>query len=106
MRRGEAFMRVREISRLAVAVILLLPVAAFAQGAGTIAGIVRDSSAAAIPGAVVQATSLATAATFDAVTDEQGSYQIPALVPGRYRLQTMLDGFETDDREVVVSEGH
>src|SRR4051794_21651265 len=107
MYRGEAFMRVRERVRLAAIILLLSPAALVAQGAaGTIAGIVRDSSAAAIPGAVVQATNLATAATFDAVTDEQGSYRIPALVPGRYRLQTMLDGFETDDREVAVDEGH
>ena len=100
-------MRVREKVRLAAIIVLLSPLPLFAQGAaGIIAGAVRDSSAAAIPGAVVQAINLATAATFDAVTDEQGSYQIPALVPGRYRLQTMLDGFETDDREVVVAEGH
>jgi iron complex outermembrane receptor protein len=100
-------MRVRERVRLAAIIVLLSPAALVAQGAaGTIAGTVRDSSAAAIPGAVVQAINGATAATFDAVTDEQGSYRIPALVPGRYRLQTMLDGFETDDREVVVEEGH
>src|SRR6185369_7202068 len=89
------------------AIVLLLPAALFAQSAGgIITGTVRDSSSGAIPGAVVQATNLTTAATFDAVTDAGGSYQIPTLVPGRYRLQTMLDGFETDNREVVVEDGH
>ena len=97
-------MRVREISRLVAAIILLLPVAAFAQG-GIIAGTVRDSSSAAIPGAVVQSTNEATAATLQAVTDDQGAYQFIALAPGRYRLEAMLDGFETDVRQITVEEG-
>src|ERR1700752_4692650 len=97
-------MRVREISRLVAAITLLLPVAAFAQG-GIIAGTVRDSSSAAIPGAVVQSPNEATAATFQAVTDEQGAYQFVALAPGRYRLEAMLDGFETDVRQITVEEG-
>src|SRR5690349_3033943 len=86
IRRGEAFMNVHKFARLAALFILLLPPALLAQDAdGAIAGVVRDSSLAAVPGAVVHATNQATAASFDAVTDEQGNYQFSALVPGRYR---------------------
>jgi iron complex outermembrane receptor protein len=97
-------MRVRSV--VTFVTILFVSTSLFAQGMpGIITGVVRDSSSAAIPGVVVHATNLATGAAFDAVTDEQGSYQIGALVPGRYRLETKLDGFETDDREVLVEAG-
>jgi len=100
-------MNVRKLARFAALFVLLLPAALFAQDTGgTIAGVVRDSSSAAVPGAVVHVTNQATAASFDAVTDEQGNYQFSALVPGRYRVETKLDGFETDAREVVVEGGN
>ena len=35
---------------------LLLPVAAYAQGSGTITGVVKDTSGAVLPGVTVEAT--------------------------------------------------
>ena len=54
-----------------------------AQGEpGTLAGAVRDSSGAAIPGATVQIVAEATNATLEAVADGQGTFRISPLSPG------------------------
>ena len=86
---------------------MLVPAALFAQNAGgTLTGVVRDSSSAAIPGVVVQVTAAAGSPSFQALTDEQGAYQIAALPAGRYRVDTALDGFETNTLEITIEEGH
>jgi iron complex outermembrane receptor protein len=84
----------------------LLPADAVAQpGTGTVSGLVRDSSGAAIPGATVRIVNEDTGASIEAVTNTQGSYQAP-LVAGRYRVEAALDGFETAVRTVVLESGH
>ena len=70
-----------------------------------IVGIVRDSSGAAIPGAVVRLSSSETASNVEVVSDEQGAYTITALAPGQYRLEATLDGFEPVARVVSLSLG-
>jgi len=85
---------------------LLLPVAVAAQGnAGSIAGTVRDSSGAAVPGASVEIVNIQSSVATQAFSDAQGEYRVDALAPGRYRVQTMLDGFESDVREVSIDAG-
>jgi iron complex outermembrane recepter protein len=72
----------------------VLPTASVAQtGTGTVAGIVRDSSGAAIPGATVRVVNEATGVVVEVISDAQGSYRAQ-LVPGRYRVETTLNGFE------------
>ncbi len=41
----------------------------------------------------------------EAVTDDKGAYRADALVAGRYRVETVLDGFETVVNRIVVEEG-
>ncbi len=95
----------RRLFRIVVGLIaVLLPGAAMAQ-TGTIAGLVRDSSGAAVPGATVRVVAEATRATVEAVTNEQGSYRADGLPAGPYRLETVLDGFETAVRRLVVEGG-
>jgi hypothetical protein len=62
-------------------------------GTSSIDGVVRDSSGAAIPGAVIR-LSQGDAANIEVVTDEQGIYRVTNLAPGQYRVETTLDGFE------------
>jgi hypothetical protein len=54
-------------------------------GAGTIAGVVRDSSGGAIPGATVHIVNEDTGVGVDAITI-QGAYRAAELAPGRYRV--------------------
>jgi hypothetical protein len=73
---------------------VVLPAAAFAQaGSSTIAGVVRDATGGALPGASVTVVNLATGVAVEAVTNEEGVYRASALIPGEYRVETMLDGF-------------
>ena len=87
---------------LLVAVVLLVPVTAYAQGLGAIAGIVRDPSNAVIPGVTVEVTSPALIEKVrSTTTDDNGRYQITALPVGTYKITFALQGFSTVARENV-----
>ena len=85
-----------------VAVLSLIPASVLAQGASTstIAGIVRDSSGAVLPGVTVEAASPALIEKVrSTVTDERGQYRLPELRPGMYTVTFSLAGFSTLKRE-------
>ncbi len=58
-------------------------------------GVVRDSSAAPVPGASVTATHQGTGLSREAVSDGSGEFAIAALPSGRYTLTIQLQGFKT-----------
>jgi hypothetical protein len=62
-------------------------------GTGTLAGRVVDDQGAALPGALVTVTEEATGAVRTTPTNREGVFRVPALPPGRYRVQASLDGF-------------
>ena len=71
-----------------------------------IAGVVRDTSGAVLPGVTVEAASdvlIEKART--AVTDNTGRYQIVDLRAGRYVVSFTLPGFSTVKREGVELTG-
>src|SRR5216117_3172713 len=85
---------------LALALLTLLSAAARAQS--TIAGVVKDSSGAVLPGVTVEAASPALIEkTRAAVTDAQGAYKIVDLRPGQYALTFTLTGFNTVKRDGI-----
>src|SRR2546426_12016488 len=100
--------RVRRIvvgSSLAV-LIGLLPLTAGAQQASGIAGAVRDTSGAVLPGVTVEAASPALIQKVrTAVTDGAGRYNIVDLRPGTYVVTFTLTGFSTVKREGIVLTG-
>jgi uncharacterized surface anchored protein len=68
---------------------------AFAQtGSGAISGFVKDGTGAALPGATVKIVNVETGVSTGLTTNEEGVYRATALVPGQYRVETSLDGFE------------
>jgi uncharacterized protein (DUF2141 family) len=72
---------------LALACVLLVPSAATAQQTSAIAGIVRDTSGAVLPGVTVEAASPALIEKVrTVVTDDQGRYNIVDLRPGTYAV--------------------
>ena len=97
----------RRFLKIVVALVALAPAAsAVAQPAGgSIAGLVRDASGAAIPGATVRIVNEVTGVSLQAVSDEQGAYRTAALGPGAYTVEITLDGFEAAGRRVVLSAG-
>src|SRR5437870_4557315 len=78
--------------------IILIPSVALAQG--VIAGTVKDSSGAVLPGVGVEAASPALIEKVrTAVTDGTGQYRIEDLRPGTYAVTFTLQGFNTFRRE-------
>jgi hypothetical protein len=80
----------------------LIPVSVFGQGTSTatIAGVVKDSSGAVLPGVTIEAASPALIEKVrSAVTDERGQYRLSELRPGTYTLTFSLAGFATVKHE-------
>jgi hypothetical protein len=87
-----------------LALILVIPTIAFAQA--VIAGTVKDSSGAVLPGVNVEASSPALIEKVrTAVTDGTGQYRIEDLRPGIYTLTVSLQGFNTFKREGIELTG-
>src|SRR5206468_3168843 len=71
-----------------------------------IAGVVKDTSGAILPGVTVEAASPALIEKVrSVVSDGTGQYQIVNLVPGTYTVTFALPGFNTVKREGVVLAG-
>jgi hypothetical protein len=84
--------------------LLVLPVSAFAQA--TIAGIVKDSSGAVLPGVTVEVSSPALIEKVrSATTDSTGQYRVEDLRPGTYAVTFSLSGFSSLKREGVELTG-
>ena len=84
--------------------VLLVPAWAHAQA--TIAGVVRDTSQAVLPGVTVEAASPALIERVrTAVTDGSGQYRIIDLPPGTYTVTFTLPGFATVVREGISLTG-
>jgi hypothetical protein len=88
---------------LALAALFVSAPGVFAQGqTGTIAGVVRDTSGAVLPGVTVEASSPALIEkSRSVVTDGQGRYTIVDLRPGTYSVAFTLPGFATVRREGI-----
>ena len=94
-------------SSLARAGITLCLLAAFAMSQefrATISGRVMDSTGGVVPNAKVTAINTATNETSTATTDSTGTYSIPFLRPGNYRVTVQAEGFKQFNRENVVLE--
>ncbi len=73
---------------------------------GSIAGVVKDTSGAMMPGVTVEASSPALIEkTRAAVTDGAGQYRIVDLPPGMYQVTFTLTGFRTVVRQDIQLQG-
>src|SRR5438105_1229266 len=98
--REQAMHRKQRVMFIVLLVGLLLPVVARAQGGSGIAGIVRDTTGAVLPGVTVEVASPALIEKVrTVVTDDQGLYKIIDLRPGIYTVTFTLPGFSTVKRE-------
>lgn len=98
---GLGITRIRQFC-LAVTV-LIATAGVFAQtDTGTIVGIVKDASNAVIAGAAVDVTNMATGVTRSYVTNGDGQYLAPQLIPGTYSVTVKHAGFSTEVRRNIV----
>ncbi len=84
--------------------LMVAPAVAFAQA--EIAGVVRDTSGAVLPGVTVEAASSALIEKVrTVVTDGSGQYRVVDLRPGAYTVTFTLTGFNTVRREMLELTG-
>jgi hypothetical protein len=91
---------------LAVCLLYLVGGASTALAQASIAGVVRDTSGAVLPGVTVEAASpVLIEKARSVVTDSAGQYRIEQLRPGTYTVTFSLQGFSTVKRDGVVLTG-
>src|SRR6266478_8932347 len=101
---GDSTMRFQPAFLLSLCTIILLS-ASVAQGQtsyATVNGLVLDSSGAVVPSATVQAIKDDTNVAYSTVTNNEGVYSIPDLLPGRYHIQVSKPGFKTVVKPDIV----
>ena len=90
------------MSRLAAIICLSFITAASAQESrGTIAGRVTDAQNHGIPRVKLAITNADSGVVIAATTNDQGSYGLPLLLPGRYRIAASHTGFKSFRRDGV-----
>src|SRR5438477_13138112 len=67
----------------------------YGQATAQIGGTARDQSGAVLPGVEIMMTQTDTGISRSIVTNETGSYVLPNLPLGPYRLEASLPGFRT-----------
>src|SRR5437762_805018 len=61
----------------------------------TISGMLRDESAAVLPGVSVTVKNMDTGQVRTAISDDVGRFKVPELTLGNYEVQAELAGFQT-----------
>jgi len=95
----------RGVRNTVVAVVFLLSsISVYAQTAGTgaLTGTVKDSSGAVMANVTVTATSADTNQARTVTTSDNGSYTIPLLLPGKYRVRFEAPGFKSVEVPAVT----
>lgn len=92
-----------QLAAFAAGVILALAAPTFAQVAGaTLSGTVTDSSGAVVPQAQIVIKNVATAVSTPAITNGDGFYSVPNLLPGNYEVTVSASGFKTEIRSGIA----
>src|SRR5437899_7749300 len=76
----------------------------WAQGTAQITGTVKDQTGAVLPGVEVTATQTDTGIARITVTNETGTYVLPSLAVGPYKLEAVLPGFRTFVQTGIILE--
>src|SRR5713226_5721089 len=87
----QIFIKIDEICGLVVMVVTCGNI--WAQATAQISGTVQDSSGAVLPGADITATQVSTGVSRMTISNETGSYVLPNLPLGPYKLEAALPGF-------------
>jgi hypothetical protein len=90
------------ISVAVLCLIVCCSTSIFAQGTGQVSGTAKDQSGAVLPGVEITVTQTDTGIVRSTVSNETGSYVLPNLPVGPYRLEAALPGFRTYVRTGIV----
>ncbi|HET7889965.1 MAG TPA: carboxypeptidase regulatory-like domain-containing protein, partial [Candidatus Sulfotelmatobacter sp.] len=92
----------RALLLIALLTVVTLSAASWAQDTGSITGMVKDPSGAAVTGANVTVTSPDRAITRQTVTNSAGEYNASALPAGKYDIEVSAGGFKKFAAKGVV----
>src|SRR2546428_7030882 len=95
--RTEVFKSVRILAAFGIVALLCVlgALAASAQEAGVILGVVKDTSGGVVPNAKITVTNADTSASRTVTTGDDGAYRVPGLQPGHYSVKIEASGFQT-----------
>lgn len=85
---------IRIVWMFAFMLVLMHGVASGQSTFGTILGTVRDQTGGIMPSCVITIENTGTALRRSAISDETGSYSVPNLEPGTYKVRMELAGFQ------------
>src|SRR5438128_1906542 len=98
----EDWMTLRKFALLMMTIVTIPCVIAAQTANPGIAGVVKDTTGAVLPGVTVEASSPALIEKVrTTVTDSQGQYKIIDLRPGTYTVTLSLPGFNVFKREGI-----
>src|SRR5689334_3794600 len=94
---------------LSLALVLTLfsatPARAQVSGA-TLSGVITDENGGPVPGAAVSIKNVGTGVARDLVTNADGFYSAPNLLPGSYEVKVTAKGFQTlVQKEITLTVG-
>lgn len=80
----------------------LVPTPSWAQGSASVVGAVTDTTGGVIPGAQVSVENLATGVRRSTGANEAGSFHIPGLAAGNYRVKASFENFKTTESSEFI----
>src|SRR5206468_10257638 len=83
-------------------VVFLVTSSSYAQSTTSLRGVITDSSGGVIPEAAVTMTSTENGAVRTSVTEANGVYDFPQVVPGTYKLTATKTGFAKMTRNNIT----
>lgn len=89
----------------AIALLLLTPLRAVADTAGSVEGVVKSSSGQPLSGAFIKLHDAEKRLTFMVVSQAQGKYSAKNLPAGKYTVQGIGNGFQSSLKDVQVAAG-
>lgn len=85
----------KQLALAAALLCVVLSITAFSQSSNaSLSGTVTDSAKALIPGVTITATNTETGVVATGVSNESGTYNVPSLLPGLYKVSADLPGFQ------------
>jgi hypothetical protein len=75
------------------------------DAAATLSGTIIDTSGKAVSNAKVSVKNVATGQSVETLTDSNGLYGAPNLVPGDYEISVSAEGFSTNVAKVMMAAG-
>ncbi len=106
---SSSIQRKRRWSSVAMSAVAIVVLAIFGAGlcvaqtasTGALSGTITDPSGAVVAGVQIKLTNETTGETRNVTSRSDGSFLIPLLAPGSYRLETIMTGFKPTVRSGI-----